>query len=138
MMFVGSSSSQVLNPLDITALGDTELSPTNPTAQVALNSDGTQSLQGNTSSGGTAWYTGAPITSIGDNYWSKLTLNSGSSPNSGTVGVAEQLSSTRQWTWSRSTVGTTTANCTLQIATDSGMSNVVGAATFNVNVTKDV
>jgi hypothetical protein len=98
----------------ITSIGDTEASPTTATASLTLNSNGTITTTGNTSSAGSNWYT--PTTGgIGSSYWAMLTVNSGTAPTSGTAGSVLFLNGGETWTWTRSTNGTTTANCTLTI-----------------------
>lgn len=65
---------------------------------------------------------------VGDGYEIRATLNSGSSPASGTIGSWQALSSTRAWSWSRSGVGSTLANVTFEIRRASDSVVVVSQA----------
>jgi hypothetical protein len=102
-----------------------------------LNSNGTITTTGNTSSAGSNWYT--PTTGgIGSSYWAMLTVNSGTAPTSGTAGSVLFLNGGETWTWTRSTNGTTTANCTLTIYSDAGGVTAVASDSFSVSVIRDV
>jgi hypothetical protein len=134
-LFHTADSSTVL--ISVTSIGDLETFPTNPTASLALNSNGTITTTGNTSSANANWYD-PTTTGIGSNYWALLTINSGSSPNSGTAGSIVSLASGHTWTWSRTSNGTTSASCTLTIYSDSGGVTTVATDSFNVSVIRDV
>jgi hypothetical protein len=121
----------------ITAIGDTEISPTNASASLAFNSDGTVTTTGNSSAALSNWHT-PTTTGIGSSYWVQLTINSGSAPSSGSAGAVIPLSAGQTWTWNRTTNGTTTANCTITVYSDSGGVTAVGSDTFNVSVAKEV
>jgi hypothetical protein len=79
------------------------------------------------------WY--APNTpGIGSSYWARLDINSGTAPDGGgpATGVWHALSSALTWDWTRSVNGTTLANVTLRIASDSGGVTVVATATYDI------
>lgn len=123
--------------LNISVIGDTEISPTNPSASVQLNTDGTITYTGNDSVGDPNWFI-PTTTGIGSSYWCKLHVDSGTNPTSGdALDTVLALSSVRNWQWSRSTLGTTSATCTLSIYSDSGGTNLVDSDSFTVAVTKD-
>ncbi len=131
-----SGSSGVVNPIPIAELEDAEVSPTNPSASIALETDGTLTPTGNGTVTGPNWF--LPTTGgIGTSYWVRLTLDSGTSPTSGdVVGSWLQITASRNWAWARTTVGITAAVCTLEISSDSGGATVVASCTFNVTVEK--
>jgi hypothetical protein len=127
-----------VNPIPITAVGDDRSAPTNPQGSISLSTDGFMTGAGNLTVAGSGWHT-PTITGIGSGYWSRLVVNSGTNPNLGTgaVNTWQQLSSARSWGWNRTTTGSTVANCTLQIASDSGGSNIRASVTFNVTINRD-
>jgi hypothetical protein len=131
-LLAGGKNGGVVSPLDITSISDNPPPHSPATALVRLGSGG--SIFG-TGTFGPSWY--SPQTGgIGSSFWCRMSKNSGSDPTSGLLSpTIYQLSSDREWTWQRTASGTTSANVTLQIASDSGMSNVVASATFNVTAT---
>lgn len=75
----------------------------------------------------------------GADTWIRATLLSGTSPNGGNSlntwhQVTGAMGVTRAWAWTRTAVGdgagTTTGSLTVEIATDSGGSNVVATGTY--------
>lgn len=109
-----------------TSATDTEDDPTDATATYRLNSSG----QG-TRTGGANW----TWLTAGNNsdVEVRATLNSGAL-TSGTTGTWQNLSSTRTWTVTRTTVGTGTANLTIQIRRVSD-SVVIDSATVTITAT---
>jgi hypothetical protein len=80
-----------------------------------------------------SWY--QPNTaSIGSSYWVRLTIVSGSTPGSGTVGSWLALSSTQTWIWTSATTGVSTVGATVlvEISTSAGGSPVVTSGTYIV------
>ena len=67
----------------------------------------------------------------GADYWVRATLNSGTL-DTGTTGSWLALSTTREWTVARATVGTDTANITVEIATDDAGADIIETATFDL------
>jgi len=133
MLFAGGGAAGgIVSPLDVPLISYSNIY--NPvTAEVTLNSNGTiSSITG----AGPYWYSPATA-SIGNNYWARMSVNSGTAPGTGLIDTIYQLSSNRRWAWDRSAVGTTSANVTLSIASDSGMSTIVSTGTFNVTATVD-
>jgi hypothetical protein len=117
----------------VTAISDATIAPASASSTLTLGSSGTITYAGSGSGGGANWFT--PTTaSIGSSYWAKLTVNTGTAPNSGTVGSVVSLSAGQAWTWSRSTNGTTNATCTLQIFSDAGGTSLVATDNFSVVV----
>lgn len=128
----------VVNPLPIPDLTDTVVDPADASCSVVFGSDGTASRDGFGAPTNFNWYGSAPITGIGNTHWIRLTVNSGTAPNSGDSTAAWlQMNATRQWGLARTTIGTNTGNYTIQIATDSGGANIVSTVTFNMTSTVD-
>jgi hypothetical protein len=146
-----SAVAYIVNPLPLdssyTITGDSEIGFSRLQIIFARNGE----LQDNVTYEGVQyfgngqWY--VPLTTtIGDSYWVRMTLNSGTDPGKdnpyssvddfGTSGTWYALSDTNAhtWRWVQSTVGTTTANVTFDIASDSGGSNIVASKTINVSV----
>jgi hypothetical protein len=71
------------------------------------------------------WYIAPP--SAPTSIWARLTVTAGTSPDSGSaVGSWVSIAGTSAgWTWTRSVAGTTTATVTVELATDSGGSDIV-------------
>lgn len=135
MMILGVGGSV---SFDITLVGDTRISPNSASASVSFETNGTIAYTGNDSSGSPNWF--APTTDgIGNSYWVKFTVNSGTAPTSGSaIDTVLALSSSRTWSWSRSASGSTTANCTIAVFSDSGGTQLVHSDSFNVAVTVEV
>lgn len=128
--------------LSATLAGDnaahTNSVPTNCYAGVSLNSNGTEYAY---SALGSA--TGTDLgdwleSGSADQFWARCTLNAGTldGANSGT-GSWLQLSTTRNWAIVRTTVGTDTADIDIDIATDSGGSNIVASANYTLSATEE-
>jgi hypothetical protein len=110
----------------------TVLNPATATATLTLQPDGTITYVSDTAPSSN-WFT--PTTSaIGAGFWSYLVVNSGLAPSSGAVATGQQLSSSRSWSWTKSSVGIATANCTMYFYADSLLSVLVGSVTFDVYV----
>lgn len=112
---------------------DGRVDPTDSFAGVKLRADGTIDKRENTNSAYNQshysdWYT--PNGGDGSGYWVRATVTAGTTP-SGTVGSWVALTSDQAWGISRTTVGTTTSTFTLEIATDSGGSNIIFTRTGN-------
>lgn len=98
---------------------------------VIFLSDGTITVAGNGSSCVPPnWYT--PTTAaVGASFWCKLTINSGTAPDSG-LNTVLALSTGRTYQWTQSVVGTKSCNATVTFYADAGATQAVGAITFNV------
>ena len=99
-----------------------------------FNSDGTVDRnQGGYSQfeAGVEWANTAPNAST--DYWIRATLDSGSNPSSGTMNTWLQLSSNRTWEWARGSVGVLTGVLQIEIASDSGGSNIVATGYYSGN-----
>lgn len=93
-------------------------------ASFTLNTDGSCANSPSTAPGN--WYS-PTTTSIGDNYWARVTVTSGSL-FSGTVDSWLQLNTFRAWTRQNGGIdGTLSATITLEIASDSGGSTIVAS-----------
>lgn len=137
-MLMGASRGSIVSPLPITELEDGEVDPTDASCSVQLNTDGSITLTGNATIGGFNWFNPS-YPGIGNQYWGRMTKNSGSDNTSGSsLGVWLALSTARGWTWVRTTVGSITANVTLEISSDSGGSVIVSSATFNATSAVEV
>jgi hypothetical protein len=107
-------------------------------ASYDLYSDGTGLAAGDSN---TNFNWGTPTTSgAGNSYWVRATLSSGSTPSGSALNTWHQLSTTRGWSVFRSSgsVGTTTSVLTVQIATDSGGSNIIDTATITLVANIDI
>lgn len=93
-------------------------------ASFTLNTNGSCANSPSTAPGN--WYS-PTTTSIGDNYWVRATVTSGSL-SSGTVDSWLQLNTFRAWTRQNGGIdGTLSATITLEIASDSGGSTIVAS-----------
>lgn len=129
----------IINPIPITEISDDKLSPADANASIYFNADGTFTFQGNGTVCGSHWYT--PTTAaIGNSYWVKLTVNSGSSPNLGglTAGTAYQISATRRYGLAQTISGVKSGNWMFQLATDAAFTNIVATVTTTVVVLVEV
>ncbi len=106
-------------------------SPGTANAGVTLQTDGTVTFlsSGGSAPSGVAWYTPTTV-GIGSTHWARCTVNSGTLSSATATGVWLDISTGRTWSRNRTTVGTNNANITIQIATDSGGTNIVASATF--------
>lgn len=83
-----------------------------------------------------SWF--APnLPDVGASYWCRLTVNSGSTPTGSATGSILSLASFRSWVLTRATLGTTTANLTLEIFSDAAGANVVASRTFTMTAFVD-
>lgn len=136
MAMTGSKGSGPVSPLSIT-IADYETSPTNPSASLGTNSNGTIVNTGNQSSTSPNWY--APTTTgIGSSFWCQLIHNSGFAVTSGSaVGSILAMSAALNWNWNTSLLGMQIGTYTLKIYSDSGGSNEVSSTNFTVTIEKD-
>ena len=114
---------------------DLQVDPDNSESGWRFNSDG--SIQRNLNGGYSAWNptpdewsARQPITAIGDNYWIRATLDAGSTPTAGTLNTWQQLSTNREWYISRPVVGVSTFTVKIEIATDSGGTNIIATGYY--------
>lgn len=111
----------------------TVIQPNTAIAAVDLMTDG--EIQKTGSGSGDSWVN--PIVpGIGDRHWARLTHNSGSVPTGSPLNTWLQLNINRGWSISRSQVGQSTSQCTLQISTDASGSIIV--ATRSMTLTASV
>ncbi len=121
----------IQNPLSAMAVRDVKPF-VNASAAILFTGGGGITYVGNQSAGPNAWY--LPFTTgIGNGYWIKFTLSSGSAWDSGPVsGTLYQLSSTRSLTWSATAGTSKTAVVSVQIYSDAGGTTLVTSGTINV------
>lgn len=118
-------------------LEDTVSAPAS--AALLLYADGTMAATGLGSAlDAAAWLTPTDA-GAGAGYWVRLTVTAGAAPSSGSgAGAWVSLGSTVSWQWSRSTIGSTTATVTLEIATDAAGATVVATRSgIPVTVTRE-
>lgn len=105
--------------------GDSQADPGPATASFEFERDGDVFTQGLLGSQQLAdWVANAHAT-IGDGYWIRVTLTAGDALDTGTAGSWLQLSSDRTFGYSQSGLGSKSGTFTIEIATDSGGSNIV-------------
>ena len=117
-----------INPIPITDLTDLQADPLDASAAVTFATDGTFGFTGDFTTVGPNWFD-PTTTGVGSSYWVRCTVTAGTGPTSGTTGSWLQLSSSRSWQWDRTTVGTTTATVTWEIATDAAGANIIASVT---------
>lgn len=122
---------------NITTVGDVRVSPTDSTAQITFLRDGTITKTGNDVVAGANWRTPNGAT-VGDAYWIRMVLNSGTTPSTGTMSTWQQMNTTRIWTQTVTSTGIRTCNLTVSFATDSGGSNIVATDTFTLYANVDL
>lgn len=126
-----SSISGTVRPggADIYNPGDDDL--VQSSASITFRSNGLVSMTGIMSSGASDWWTTAPQPAIGNSYWIRLTVNSGTGGLfSGTVNTWLALSADQTWTLSNAVLNTVrTRQTTIEIASDSGGSTIVATYT---------
>lgn len=115
---------------------DIEIDPTDATVSVTLGTDGSANYVGTLGTTNFSWFD-PNRTGVGSEYWCRLTVNSGSTPSGSATGSILALSTLRSWSLTRTTIGTTTANVTLQIFSDAGGANVVATRTFDMTAFVD-
>jgi hypothetical protein len=126
-MMLLTSKTRVVSPIPVFYISDNAINPDDAVAGVTFSPNGILAGLGTGTSVGNNWF--SPTTSAaGDNYWIRLTVNSGTSPSSGTTGTWLQLNTNRSWDWVVSVNITITADVTIQIASDSGGTNIVSTA----------
>lgn len=118
-------------PLTNMTASDTQSFPVPASASISFSSTGVISYTGNASSGPVSWFLPHTI-GVGNQYWIKLTVNSGTGPTSGTAGSVLALSAGQIWTWLKNTLGAITANCTITLYSDAGGASPVTSGTLSV------
>lgn len=130
----GDASGGIVNPIPISNFGDFALDPADASSVLTFDSDGDGTMAG-VSSDSFNWF--QPTTAgVGAGYWIRLTVNSGTSPTGGSpTATWLQMNSARSWSLTRTTIGTSSGNYTLEIASDSGGVTVVSSATITMTAT---
>lgn len=115
---------------------DEQITPSNATAEVTFTNTGTYAGTGNFQNFSGNWIT--PTSAAGNAYEIRLTVNSGSTPTGSATASWLALGTTRTWTISRSGLGSTTSNVTIEIrlaSTLAVLSNGGGAFDITATVT---
>jgi|GEM_PF-6890081 len=117
-------------------LGDSHTGPA--AVSFLMYADGTMAATGaNSALDAPTWLT--PVEAgVGAGYWVRLTVTSGATPSGSSAGTWISLAATLSWSWTRSTVGSTTAVVTLEIASDAAGATVVASRSgIPVTVTRE-
>jgi hypothetical protein len=133
-IFAGLAADSGSVALNITAIGDSKPSGT-ATGSLTLSTDGSQSTAGTDSVAGSSWWSAAPLAGVGNSYWAKMTVNSGSALSGAATGSVLALSSSRTWSLSRTGIGSNTSNVTLEIFSDAGGTQLVASKSFAFTAT---
>ncbi len=139
--FIGFGVGNVVNPLVGGTYGDLSVDPTNCSCGLRFNVDGSidilRTSLGNLL-GAQKWFNpsgGSP----GNNYWVRCTLTSGTvSGGSAATGSWLALSSSRLWQKTTTAVGLVEFTATIEIATDSGGTNIVSSGSFTIQAERGV
>jgi hypothetical protein len=117
---------------------DDQIAPTNAFASFNIGSDGACSASGNHNAGNPPpnWYFPGS-TGIGSLYWVRATVTSGSTSGGSSTGVWISCNSSPGWSRNATSVSVQTVNLTLDFASDSGGTNIVGTATVRIQAIKD-
>jgi hypothetical protein len=136
-MLLGSGGGSV-NSSFIGNINHTVSQPSNASVGVSVQSNGTVALNsGNAGSFG-PWWSQAPQTGIGSNYWVRHTTVGGAAPTSGSgSGTWINLSGGSTWSLARTTNGTSTGSWRLEIASDAAGTNIVATNNFTATATRD-
>lgn len=118
----------IVNPLAGGTFADVSITPTDATATLSVNPDGTISGSGATQ----PWMKGGG-TSAGANRYVKATVTAGVTPSTGTVGSVQNLGVTRTWTNVQTAVGTRLTTLLIEIFSDAAGTNLLTSGTFNLN-----
>lgn len=113
-------------PAAITALK--EVVGASATASISLYSDGTMAVVDGV---GTSWFS-LPYAGVGNNYWVRYTLTSGTAPSGVTMGTWTSLAATVTASLTQLAVGSKSAVLTIAFATDSAGTNIVFTGTASI------
>lgn len=136
---VGFSGTGVVSPVPVTTVSDTAVDPGDAIATMTFNSNGTITLSGNLSAGGSNWRDPTQ-TGVGSSFWIRATKTAGTTHNIGaTLDTWHSASGAVAFGWSQTTTGTKSATYTIEIATDSAGTNIVATKTgINIFVEVDI
>ena len=118
------------------AVSDLQIDPGSASAEVTFTNAGAYTGTGNITGFSGNWIT--PTAAAGSAYEIRLTVNSGSTPSGSATASWLALGTTRTWTISRSGLGSTTSNVTIEIrraSTLAVLSNGGGAFDMTATVT---
>lgn len=142
LQLLNRSSAAPVNPLTMSSLNYSYLTSSSRSVWVNFNPDGDlQSFShGNVLRQRTSWFSPDPTPGIGNSYWIRATLQSGTAPASGAVGQWLQLNATRSWTYtapSGEVFSSRHGVLLIQIATDAAGSNIVSSGTISLRVDRE-
>lgn len=130
----------VVVPLPGGTVSSTTATPTNAAATLNFTSTGTvtSSRAGIGSTVSHNWHL-APGAGVGNSFWLRATVTSGTNPTTGSINSWVQLSGTTTWQNSDTLANglAVTSTLLIEIATDSGGSNVVTSGSYTLTAMKD-
>jgi hypothetical protein len=135
-MLMGGGGGLVI-PMPGGSTSDTVFDPADALATVTINRDGTLTGTGGDFGFSHNWYRNGGAT-IGDGFWVRATVTSGGLSGGSGTGTWLQLSSSRNWQRNRTTVGSSAGTITLEIATDSGGTNIVTSGSYTLTATVEI
>jgi hypothetical protein len=112
---------------------DLQVAPVGAFGRIQLLSDGTVALDGNGSHSNT-WYSAAPFAGIGNDYWVKFHLSSGTAWVGAAADTVLALSGNPTLSWTCSSGQIKIATVAVTFYADSGGANQVGAGTITADV----
>lgn len=119
------------------ATQDFSTSPATATATTTFQTDGSVTHATSSSPGPMSSWFLPNVAGIGNSHWVRATIVSGTF-TTGTAGSWLALSSLRTWTKTQNVVGASTVSFTLELATDSGGTNIVKTASCSLTAEMDV
>jgi hypothetical protein len=135
---VGSRGGAPVNPLAGGTAVHNTVTPTQANAGWRFNTNGSIDIRvGASYTVNQNWFN-PNSTNIGNQYWARATLSSGTSPGGDVVGSWLALTSAREWNLSQSIVGLTTCTLTIAIASDAAGTNIVGSGSFTITVEQSI
>jgi hypothetical protein len=111
--YAANMSDPPLVAFTVGAVSDFQIDPGSAAAEVTFANNGTYAGTGNIEGFSGNWI--SPTSAAGDAYDIRMTVNSGTTPSGSTTGIWLGLGTTRTWTISRSGLGTTASNVTVEI-----------------------
>lgn len=117
----------------VNSVTDVRASPITAVGSVTFDQDGLIGYVGN-GSNGSARYANPPLPGIGNFYWVKIVVNSGTAPAGSAVNTVLALSTSRTWSWTSTAGQTKSANCTISVYADAAGTILLASSTFPVQV----
>lgn len=112
---------------DSSTIGDTE------TAQIVIGTNGVLAYVNNDGPSNVDW--GSPTgAGNGTGFYVRITVSSGSNPSEGTQGTWISTNSDVTWSWSVAHPGTLTSSGTIEVASDSGGTDILDSTDYSVSL----